>query len=60
MNIPYVLGGIASIALGLYITITQLKKIIAGEDDQLGFDYKGLGGGVIFIMVGIALILKYL
>jgi hypothetical protein len=58
MNIPYELGGMASIAIGFYITKMQYRKIKAGEDDQLGFDYKGLGGGIILIMVGIALILK--
>jgi hypothetical protein len=54
-----VLGGIALSGLGLYITVIQIKKINSGRAGQLGSSYQLLAGGIIFIMSGIALILKY-
>jgi hypothetical protein len=60
MNYIYTICGILSIILGIYIIAQQIKKIKAGEDDELGFDYKLLGGGIMAVVLGIALILKYL
>jgi hypothetical protein len=60
MNFLYVSGGIALIVLGCYIVVFQVKKTRAGKEDRLGFDYRLLGGGVIFIMGGTAMIIKYL
>jgi LPXTG-motif cell wall-anchored protein len=59
-NFLYVLGGIALIGLGGYIVIRQIKKIKAGKVDSMGFDYRLLGGGIMFIIGGIATIIKYL
>jgi hypothetical protein len=51
----YILGGIVCVGCGLYLTIHQSQKIAAGEDDELGFDYKGLGCGIMLIMLGITI-----
>lgn len=58
MNGLYLIGGIACLSLGIYITIRQIKKTKTGEQDKLGFNYKLLAGGVGFIMVGFGLIAK--
>lgn len=60
MNGIYILGGIACLAFGIYLTVKQIKTFLAGKQDQLGFDIKLLGGGLIGIMIGIYLIIKYL
>jgi len=60
MNILYVLGGFACLALGLYLTIIELKIFSKGTQDKLGADIKILGGGIMFIMIGIYLICKYI
>ena len=46
--------------LGCYLTIKQIKIFVAGKQDQLGWDIKGLGAGIISIMIGVYLIIKYL
>jgi len=38
MNGLYILGGFVCLGLGSFITIIQIKKIMAGKDDQNGFD----------------------
>jgi len=48
--------GLACLALGIPITIVQLKKFLKGKRDQFGFDVKLLGGAIGFIILGIALI----
>ncbi len=60
MNALYVLGGCACLAFGIYLTIKQVKTFIKGEQDKFGFDIQGLGGGIMFIMIGLYLIFKYL
>jgi hypothetical protein len=52
------LAGLACLGFGIYITIIQIKKISKGKQDQLGFDIKFLGGGIMCIMVGVALIIS--
>jgi len=48
------------LAFGIYLTIKQVKTFIKGEQDKFGFDIQGLGGGIMFIMIGLYLIFKYL
>jgi len=60
MNVLYVLGGLCLLAVGIFISAVQIKKIRADKAGQLGSAYKLLVGGVIFIMSGIALIDKYI
>jgi hypothetical protein len=55
MNSVDMLAGLACIGIGVYITIVQIKKFSKGKQDQLGFDIKLLGGGVVFIIIGIML-----
>jgi len=51
-----ILGGLAFFAIGLYITFVQIKIFRAGKQDQLGFDIKWLGGGIMAIILGLVLI----
>jgi len=60
MNALYVLGGVACLGLGIYITIRQVKTFVKDEQDDLGFDIKLLGGGIMAITLGIALIVHYI
>jgi hypothetical protein len=50
------IGGLAFLILGLYITYIQIKTFKSGKQDQLGFDIKLLGGGIMAIILGLALI----
>ena len=60
MDMKYVLGGAASLILGLYIIVKQIRTIRAGQQDSLGWDYRLLIGGVIFLMLGIGMIAQNL
>jgi hypothetical protein len=60
MNALYVFGGIACLVFGAWLTIKQIKIFAKGKQDQLGWDIKLLGGGIIFIIGGICLIAKYI
>jgi len=55
MNGINFLAGMACTGLGLYMTTIQIKRFSKGQQDQLGFDIKLLGGGVVFIIIGIML-----
>jgi hypothetical protein len=56
----YVIAGIACLSLGLFVTVFQVKKFIRKKQDNLGFDIKLLAGGIMFIIIGIALIIHHL
>ena len=60
MRALYIVGGIASLIFGLVIIIRQIKTFKKGEQDELGFDIKLLGGGMGFLMIGIYLFAKYI
>ena len=60
MRALYIVGGIASLIFGLVIIIRQIKTFKKGEQDELGFDIKLLGGGMGFLMIGIYLLAKYI
>jgi len=59
-NFLYVLGGIACLIFGIWLTVKQVKTFKRGKQDQLGFDIKLLSGGIMGVMIGIYLIAKYL
>ena len=54
------LAEFACLGLGIFITRKQIKIFQAKEQDDLGFDVKLLGGGIMAIILGIALIVQYL
>jgi len=60
MNSLYVLGGGGYLALGVYIVRIQFKRFWDGKQDELGFDIKLLGGGVMAITLGIVLIVHFI
>jgi len=60
MNGLYTIGGVILLAIGLYLTVKQIKIFVAGKQDQLGWDIRGLGAGIMSIMIGVYLIVKYL
>jgi hypothetical protein len=60
MNILYVLSGFACLAFGTWLTIKQIKTFRKNEQDDLGFDIKLFGGGLMAIVLGIALITHYI
>jgi len=53
MNYPYLFGGIASLSFGGWLTIYQIRTLIRGKQDRLGWDIRLLSGGIIFLMGGI-------
>lgn len=60
MSTLHVLGGIFCLCLGVFIIVKQSKTFIKGQQDRLGFDIKLLGGGIGFVIIGIAILAKYL
>ncbi|MDF2435356.1 MAG: hypothetical protein JWP44_4987 [Mucilaginibacter sp.] len=60
MKILHIIGGVASLALGLYIIIRQVKIFFKGQQDNLGFSIKLLAGGIASLILGIALLSEYL
>ena len=60
MNNLYELGGIALLAFGIWLTVHQIKVFKEKKQDQLGFDIKLLSAGIMAIILGIALISKYI
>lgn len=59
MNYLYMIGGIACLAFGLYLTMKRIKIFMAGKQDKLGFDIQLFGAGIMGIMIGIYLMVKY-
>jgi hypothetical protein len=60
MNNLYELGGVGCLAFGAWLTIKQIKVFAKGKQDELGFDIKGLGAGIMCIMIGVYLIAHYI
>jgi len=48
------------LVLGIWITVKQVIVFKKGEQDSLGFDIKLLGGVVMAVVFGVALILHYI
>jgi hypothetical protein len=60
MNALYIIAGFACLAVGIWITLKQIIVFKKVEQDSLGFDVKLLGGGVMGVILGIALIIHYI
>jgi len=60
MNALYELGGIACLLFGIYYTRKHIRIFKNNEQDQLGWDIKGLGAGIMFVIIGVGIIIKYL
>jgi hypothetical protein len=60
MDWLYIIGGVILLAIGLYLTVKQIKIFVAGKQDQLGWDIRGLGAGIMSIMIGVYLIIHYI
>jgi hypothetical protein len=60
MNTLYLLGGFICLGLGIFMTRKQIIIFKQAKQDQLGWDIKGLGAGICFIIIGISSIIKYL
>jgi hypothetical protein len=60
MNALYIIRGFACLVLGIWITVKQVIVFKKGEQDSLGFDIKLLGGVVMAVVFGVALILHYI
>lgn len=58
MNLWYVIGGIICLSFGTFITIIQVKKISGGKQDNLGFSIQLLAGGIMAIILGVAMIVQ--
>jgi len=59
MNALYIILGIALLIFGIWLTKREIKIYMKGKQDKLGADIKMLGGGIMAIIIGIALILEY-
>jgi hypothetical protein len=55
-----IVGGFTLIICGIYLTKRQIKNFIDKKQDQLGWDIRGLGAGLMSIMIGLYLILKHI
>ncbi|GAC1311378.1 MAG: hypothetical protein NVSMB24_30730 [Mucilaginibacter sp.] len=60
MNGLYVLGGFVCLIFGAYQTVITIKIFKAGKQDEFGWDIKGLGAYVGFIIIGVYLICEYI
>lgn len=56
----YIIGGLLCLAIGIYIIRLEVRTFMKGEQDEMGFDIRLLGGGIFFIMTGVAILIKYL
>ncbi len=52
------LGGIAFVCLGIWLTVNEVRTFMKGKQDRLGSDIKLLAGGILLIIAGIYLITK--
>lgn len=60
MSTLYVLIGIAFTIFGVWLTIRQVKIFAQGTQDRLGFSVQLLGGGIMSLILGIAMIIQNL
>ena len=52
MKANYLFGGIICLFLGIYIVGIQIKTFRERKQDNLGFDLKLLGGGIMAVILG--------
>lgn len=55
-NILFILGAIAFLVLGIYVTRKKIKIFREGRQDRFGVDFQLLVLGILMIVLGIALI----
>ncbi|MFI5158107.1 MAG: hypothetical protein ACHQF4_04535 [Sphingobacteriales bacterium] len=60
MDALYTIGGFICLTFGIWLTIKQIKIFWRGEQDKFGNDIKGLGVGIMFMMIGVFLIINYI
>jgi len=60
INALYIFGGIAFASFGIWLTIKQIKIFVQGKQGSLGFDIQLLSGGLMAIILGIALIVNHI
>jgi hypothetical protein len=60
MNALYTIGGFICSIFGIWLTINQIKIFYRGEQDKFGNDIKGLGVGIMSIILGVFLIINYI
>lgn len=56
MDYTNLLGGIACLTFGAWLTIRQIRKVIKGTQDNMGWDIRAIGGGISFVIIGIYLL----
>jgi uncharacterized protein YacL len=55
MNALYVAGGVAITIFGIWFTLNQVKAYKAMKKEHPKSDYKGVGVGIILIILGLAI-----
>jgi len=60
MNNLYILGGVACILIGAYFAFTIGSAYLNKAYSKKEFSLKALGGSILFIVVGVLLLIKYL
>lgn len=55
-NSIYILGGIISIGIGLWIIVPQIKAYFNDVKDEYGFKIGVFIGGIMFVMIGVVMI----
>jgi hypothetical protein len=60
MSVLYLLGGFIPLGYGIYDLIKEIKIFSKGKQDKLGADIKIFGADIMFIMIGLYLICKYI
>jgi len=60
MNGLYVMAGVCVTIFGVYTVISENKRNKNGKEDKLGFGAGVFQSGIMFIILGILLIVKYL
>jgi hypothetical protein len=58
MPTKYVMIGIALTVFGLWLVIREIKIFAQGKQDKLGFHIQLLSGGILALILGIAMILQ--
>jgi hypothetical protein len=52
----YIIGGVLLSLFGILLTIYEIRIFVRGQQGDLGYDVKGLGLGITFIILGILMI----
>jgi hypothetical protein len=60
MDIPIIILGLIMITIGILITNTQAKALKAGKHQTGDFIVRLLISGIIFIVLGIMMVIKYI